>query len=43
MHYITREDVIDIFYNNKNSNVNQKNLNKLSEYSEVRIQIRLQL
>jgi hypothetical protein len=41
MHYITREDIIDVFYNNKNNNVNQKNLNKLSLYSEARIQTRL--
>ncbi|EXX70077.1 uncharacterized protein OCT59_003264 [Rhizophagus irregularis] len=41
MHYITREDIINVFYNNKNNNVNQKNLNKLSLYSEARIQTRL--
>ncbi|PKC04829.1 P-loop containing nucleoside triphosphate hydrolase protein [Rhizophagus irregularis] len=38
MHYITRKDIINVFYNNKNNNVNQKNLNKLSLYSEARIQ-----
>ena len=41
MRYITREDIMDVFYSNKNNNVNQRNLNKLSEYSETRIQTRL--
>ena len=41
MRYIMREDIIDVFYSNKNNNVNQRNLNKLSEYSETRIQTRL--
>src|SRR5437764_913169 len=28
MHYITRKDIIDVFYSNKNNNINQKILNK---------------
>ncbi len=26
IHYVTRDDVIDVFYENKNSNVTRKNL-----------------
>jgi hypothetical protein len=41
LHYIMREDVIDVFYGNKNNNVSQKELDKLPEYPAARIQTRL--
>ncbi|CAG8580035.1 23096_t:CDS:2 [Gigaspora rosea] len=33
MHYVTREDVVDVFYRSKNNNVTKKNLMHISEYS----------
>ncbi len=41
IHYITRDDIVDVFYGNKNNNVTKKNLMQVSEYPSNRFQTRL--
>ena len=39
--HVTRDDVVDVFYGNKNNNVTKKNLARVSEYPSTRFQTRL--
>ncbi|CAG8630824.1 4271_t:CDS:1, partial [Ambispora gerdemannii] len=41
LHYVTREDVVDVFYGNKNNNITKKNLTQISEYPSSHFQTRL--
>ncbi|CAG8734825.1 8784_t:CDS:1, partial [Funneliformis caledonium] len=41
IYYVTHDDVVDVFYGNKNSNVIRKNLMQVSEYPLNHFQTRL--